>query len=393
MIAAVYHHVMARGDFGQEHSCTGNSERVSLIMSGRELEDAVSPQLLAILSSTGREPVRLNIAGDKVLIVESTEDRVRDAASCLQPSLDPVLISALSTAVTNSITGGINAIRCDNFTLDFSEPRVMGILNVTPDSFSDGGQYFDKQDAVDRGVQMVDEGAYIIDIGGESTKPGSKPVRSSDELKRIVPVIRELRSRTDVPISVDTYHHDVALEALKNGADIINDVTGLRTEKMREVVRYAGCPFIVMHMLGRPANMQRNPSYDDVVYEVMRFLMESLQTSENEGMDVTKAIVDPGIGFGKSFQHNVTLLNRLNEFLTIGHPIMVGVSRKKFIGRITGGNERNRLDGSIAAAVLAYMNGARLLRVHDVLETQRALAVARTIVTGKMVEHEPGRVS
>ncbi|MBX8638062.1 MAG: dihydropteroate synthase [Thermoplasmata archaeon] len=286
----------------------------------------------------------------------------------------------------NAVTGGVTSIRCGHLTLDFSEPRIMGVLNVTPDSFSDGGRYYDRQSAVDRALQMIEDGAYIIDIGGESTRPGSSPVSSEEELRRILPVIREIRSRTAVPISVDTYHPDVAAEALRAGADIVNDVTGLRTGEMRNVIRAADCPFVIMHMLGRPASMQKSPQYDDVVYEVMRFLAESLRISEDEGIDVTKGIVDPGIGFGKSFQHNITLLNRLDELLTLGHPVLLGASRKSFIGSITGSRKQNRLEGSLAAAVLAYAKGAKLLRVHDVLETRRALSVARCIVTGKMTE-------
>ena len=362
------------------------SGRVSVVISGVELETAPEGQIRALITASGREPLRMHIAGDSVLVIEGEENDISEAVSGLQDSAAREFPASLNAAMINAITGGVKSIRCDKMTLDFSEPRIMGVLNVTPDSFSDGGMYCDKQSAVDRALQMIEDGAYIVDVGGESTRPGSSPVSSEEELRRILPVIREIRSRTAVPISVDTYHPDVAKEALRAGADIVNDVTGLRTGEMRNVIRDADCPFVTMHMLGMPASMQKSPQYEDVVYEVMRFLAESLRISEEDGIDVTKGIVDPGIGFGKSFQHNITLLNRLDELLTLGHPVLLGASRKSFIGGITGGGKQNRLEGSLAAAVLAYAKGVKLLRVHDVLETRRALSVARCIVTGKMTE-------
>ena len=326
----------------------------------------------------------MHIAGDDVLVIPGTEAGFSEAIKGMTGRDTHPFVKTLDDALTNLVTGGTASVRWGNRTLDFSEPRIMGILNVTPDSFSDGGLYYHRQNAVDRAIRMAEEGAYIIDIGGESTRPGAAPVSPGEELERILPVIRDVRSVSQVPISVDTYHPEVAARALEEGADIVNDITGLGTSEMRRVVRDAGCPFIIMHMLGTPQTMQNDPRYDDVVYEVMRFLAQRLAAAGDDGLDVSRAILDPGLGFGKKFRHNVTLLNRLDDFMTLGHPVMVGASRKSFIGALTGGGRDSRLEGSIAAAVLAYAKGAALLRVHDVAETRRALSVARGIVTGQM---------
>ncbi len=257
--------------------------------------------------------------------------------------------------------------------------HVMGILNVTPDSFSDPGEHFDPEKAVSHAMKMLDEGAEIIDVGGESTRPGSDPVAPGEERRRVVPVIREILSeRPDAAISIDTYRAATAEAALDAGAEIINDVSAMRgDERMAAFMAEANCPVVLMHMKGEPKTMQKDPRYEDVAREVREFLSERAEFAASSGVSSSDIILDPGIGFGKTLEHNLALLKNLGEIVDIGFPVLVGASRKSFIGKLTGeGNAGSRVFGTVATSVLAYERGARLFRVHDVRANKEALEVA-----------------
>jgi dihydropteroate synthase len=259
----------------------------------------------------------------------------------------------------------------------------VGILNVTPDSFSDGGDFFDPEAAAVRATAMLDEGADIVDVGGESTRPGSDPVSTAEEIRRVVPVIREiLAERPDAALSVDTYRAETAGAALEAGAGIINDVTALRGDPhMAALVAGARCPVILMHMKGEPKTMQENPHYEDVVREVRDFLEARAESAVAAGVEPENVIVDPGIGFGKTQEHNLALLRRLDAIVELGFPVLVGASRKSFIGGITGVERaRERVAGTVATTVLAFEKGATIFRVHDVRANREALAVARAVL-------------
>ncbi|MDD5503198.1 MAG: dihydropteroate synthase [Candidatus Thermoplasmatota archaeon] len=265
---------------------------------------------------------------------------------------------------------------------DWKRTYVMGVLNVTPDSFSDGGKFFDASAALKRALEMVKEGADIIDIGGESTRPGSEPVSADEESKRVIPVIKAIRKKSEIPISIDTYKPEVAKAAIEAGADIINDVYGLRKKGTIETAAKLGVPVIIMHMLGKPKDMQSKPGYKDVVAESIEFLQERIEKAKAAG--IKEIIVDPGLGFGKrtgsGIEDNCEILRRLSEYKTLGCPILVGASRKRFIGNILGGApEGERLEGSIAAHALAAANGANIIRTHDVKETVKALKIADAV--------------
>jgi dihydropteroate synthase len=263
------------------------------------------------------------------------------------------------------------------------DPVLMGALNVTPDSFSDGGDFLDPERAAARAAAMLDEGAQIIDVGGESTRPGSDPVSPEEEARRVIPVIRKLLAeRPDALISIDTYRSATAEAGLEAGACIVNDVTALRGDpRMADVVAEARCPIILMHMLGEPKTMQHDPRYGDVVREVRDFLAERAERAVAAGVEEGNVILDPGIGFGKTLDHNLALLNHLDSLVELGFPVLVGASRKSFIGKITGVEEaKDRVPGTVATTVLAYERSATFFRVHDVRANREALAVARAIL-------------
>ena len=251
--------------------------------------------------------------------------------------------------------------------------HVMGILNVTPDSFSDGGCYFDAEQAVVHAELMAEEGATLIDIGGESSRPGASPVSVNEELARILPVIRAIADTVDVLLSIDTYKAEVARRALEAGAHLINDITALRGDvAMAAVVAEMGAGLILMHMKGTPGTMQQAPQYDDVVREVCTSLQESVQIAETQGIAADRIIIDPGIGFGKTTEHNLELLKRLEEFRRLNKPLLIGTSRKSFIGNILGLPVTERVEGTAATVCWAIMHGADIVRVHDVKANVRA---------------------
>jgi dihydropteroate synthase len=261
----------------------------------------------------------------------------------------------------------------------FPRPSVMGIVNVTPDSFFDGGVHLRPEPAVAAGWCMLDEGAAIVDVGGESTRPGAEPVDADEELRRIVPVLQGLAG---APLSVDTSKAEVARRALELGAELVNDVTALRGDPaLAEVVAEAGCYLCLMHMLGEPRTMQRNPVYEDVASEVTAFLEERLAFAVAQGIREELVCLDPGIGFGKTPEHNFELIRRLDVLAGLGRPILVGFSRKSSLGKVLGDPDARTgpLSASLAVAVAAYERGASMLRVHDVRETVEALAVAQAV--------------
>lgn len=293
--------------------------------------------------------------------------------------LQPKLESALKNYYKNSFTlklprGG---------ELSLSSPAVMGILNTTPDSFSDGGLYSTLKSAVKRAEEMVREGALIIDVGGESTRPGAEPVPLKEELNRVIPVIKEIREKLgEGPvISVDTYKSEVARQALEAGADIVNDISGLQfDEEMADVVAAYKCPVVIMHIKGTPKNMQKNPTYGDVVGEISDYFDERINYALSRGVEREQIILDPGIGFGKRLVDNLCILKRFGEFRVFGLPLLIGTSRKSFIGAITGvGEPKDRLAGSLASIAPAYYGGAKIFRVHDVKETNHFLKLLEAV--------------
>ncbi len=272
--------------------------------------------------------------------------------------------------------------RCRDHTLNLSNRTlIMGILNVTPDSFSDGGRFVTVDSAVQRALQMQEEGADIIDVGGESTRPGSQPVSEEAERNRVVPVIRRLARELDIPISIDTYKSRVADAALHAGASIINDISGCRFDAhMPRIAASHQAGLVLMHIKGEPKNMQVNPHYDDLMQEIMDYLQQSINTAASGGVDTSHIVIDPGIGFGKRLQDNFQILNELRTFQKLQRPILVGPSRKSFIGAVLDLPAEERLEGSIAAVTASIMNGADLVRVHDVEKIRRGVEIADAII-------------
>ena len=265
--------------------------------------------------------------------------------------------------------------------LDFSSGcLLMGILNVTPDSFSDGGKFFDSGKAVDHGLKMVEDGAAIVDIGGESTRPGSAAVPVREQIERVIPVIEALSRQTDVPISVDTYKYEVANTALNAGATMINDITALSDERMGRLAAERQVPVVLMHMQGTPAKMQVEPKYEDVVGEVRDFLIDRAGRAERLGVPKEIFFIDPGIGLGKTLEHNLLLLKKIDRFVATGYRILIGTSRKSFIGKITGKeNPSERTYGTAATVALCAAAGVSIVRVHDVREMVEVAAVLNRI--------------
>jgi dihydropteroate synthase len=264
-----------------------------------------------------------------------------------------------------------------------SDFTIMGVVNVTPDSFSDGGRYLDAQAAIDHGLELEAEGAAILDVGGESTRPGADPVPEPEELRRVIPVIEGLiAGGAGARISIDTSKAGVAAKALEAGATLVNDVTALRGDPdMAGAVAAAGADCCLMHMLGDPRTMQDDPHYDDVVDDIKAFLLERMAFAVKAGIAEERIMLDPGIGFGKTVEHNLELLRRLGEFLDLGRPVVIGTSRKSFLGRLTGRQASDRVAATVATNVLAYERGARVFRVHDVAPVHDALTVTAATVS------------
>lgn len=263
--------------------------------------------------------------------------------------------------------------------LDFLCPQIMGVINATPDSFSDGGRFLETSAALDHARRLIEEGADILDIGGESTRPGANPVPLEEELRRTIPLIEAIRRFSDIPISIDTSKPEVMHAAAQAGASLINDVWALRRPGALEAAAEIGLPVCLMHMQGEPGSMQQQPRYDDVVAEVGDFLLRCVEAARQAGIDPSRLLLDPGFGFGKTLEHNLALFRALPRIRALGHPLLVGVSRKSMIGQITGREVDQRLPGSLALAVLAARGGADVIRVHDVAETRDALAIVQAV--------------
>ena len=257
---------------------------------------------------------------------------------------------------------------------------IMGILNVTPDSFSDGGKYLEKNTAINHALEMIDEGADIIDIGGESTRPFSDPVSLKEEISRVVPVIEGIRKESDICISIDTTKSQVATAALNSGASVINDVSAMEVDPlMVDVALKFDCPLIIMHMKGTPKNMQDDPQYESLISDIKDYLLDRADFIISKGINPKKIVIDPGIGFGKTVENNFEIINNLNHFTTMNFPVLLGASRKSFIGISLNLPEEDRLEGSLAANIIGFQNGAKIFRVHDVAETNKALIIANKI--------------
>ena len=269
---------------------------------------------------------------------------------------------------------------CGKYQLDLSRPHVMGIVNATPDSFSDGGKYESTEKAVQHALELVRQGADILDIGGESTRPGATPVSLDDELARVIPVIEQLSKIAGIPLSIDTYKPEVMRAAIAAGADIVNDISALQESGALEIVSASNVGVCLMHMQGTPQTMQADPKYKDVVAEVRAFLSERMRVAIAAGIAADSIVLDPGFGFGKRTVHNLALLRGLQSLADLGRPLLVGLSRKSVLGQIIGGDVDSRLHASMAATVISAMKGARIVRVHDVKATADALKVVTAVL-------------
>ena len=272
-------------------------------------------------------------------------------------------------------------IRCRKRTFKLGKQTLlMGVLNVTPDSFSDGGLFLDREKAIAQGLKMVEEGADLIDIGGESTKPGSKPLGLEEELRRVIPVIEALAKEADVPISIDTYKSAVAKKAVEAGAQMINDISGLHFDPdLAHVASKEDVPLILMHTRGTPETMQKDVHYESLLSEILQYLRESIQRAESAGLDPGQIVIDPGIGFGKTLEDNLLIIKNLQELRILGKPILLGTSRKSFIGKILNTDVTERLEGTLSSIAIGVLNGAHIIRCHDVLEAKKAISVADAI--------------
>ena len=272
-------------------------------------------------------------------------------------------------------------IRCRKRTFTLGKQTLlMGVLNVTPDSFSDGGIFFDKEKAIARGLKMVEEGANFIDIGGESTRPGSKPLGLDEELRRVIPVIEFLAKEVDVPISIDTYKSAVAKKAIEAGAQLINDISGLHFDpSLSQVAAKEDVPLVLMHIRGNPETMQKNIHYESLFSEIIQYLKDSIQRAESAGVASEQIIIDPGIGFGKTVEDNLLILKNLQEFKILGKPLLLGTSRKSFIGKILNADVTERLEGTLSTIVAGVLNGAHIIRCHDVIQAKRAITIADAV--------------
>jgi len=280
--------------------------------------------------------------------------------------------------------GRVMLLHLKNRDIDLEEKvLVMGVLNLTPDSFYDGGRYTREAQALRRVEEMIGEGADIIDVGGESVRPGAEPINLDEELSRVIPVIEKVRRLFPVTISIDTYKAEVARQAIEEGAEMVNDISGLRFDPdLRKIVAGYGVSLILMHIKGTPKNMQDNPRYHSLMEEIISYLRKSIKLAEESGVDPARIIVDPGIGFGKTTAHNLEILRRLEELKSLGKPILVGISRKSFIGNVLGLPQEERLEGGLAATSMAVSGGARIVRTHDVKPTRQAVDMVQAILRG-----------
>lgn len=269
--------------------------------------------------------------------------------------------------------------------LDFNQrPFLMGILNITPDSFSDGGKYLQIDEAITHAEHMIHEGADIIDIGGQSTRPGAQNISAEDEIKRVIPIIKQLRKISQIPLSIDTYHAQVAKHAIDAGVDIINDISGLNFDpNMAQIAGESGIPVVLMHIQGTPLTMQQNPQYTNLIRQITAYFEHSIELALKAGVKPTHIILDPGIGFGKSMEHNLQIIHNLSELKTLGFPLLVGTSKKSFIGKLLDDEINERLIGTVVTNTIALVNGANIIRVHDVRELKETIIITQAILHAK----------
>ncbi len=293
----------------------------------------------------------------------------------------PLIAGELESAIKN-LTRLHPGFKCRNSGIDFTAgPKIMGIVNITPDSFSDGGKYFSTDAAVEQGMNLYEQGADLLDIGGESTRPGSKSIDAKEEMRRVIPVIKRLKEELKIPVSIDTTKSVVAKAAIDNGADIVNDISALTHDpRMPDIIKRYRTGVVLMHMKGTPKTMQKAPVYGDVIADILSFLEQQADYALQRGIGREHIIVDPGIGFGKTLKHNLLILKHLKAFKALGFPLIVGASRKSFIGRLTDTVVEQRIHGSIATAVWAAAHGVDIIRVHDVKETKQALLMIKHIM-------------
>jgi dihydropteroate synthase len=340
-----------------------------------------------LLSLGGEAAVHKNVIVNKVdktdTIIMGTRKQLKKAVNKLK--MQPFGLKKLAKDIEALINCDLlksMPFECGGKVFDFNDKvYIMGILNITPDSFSDGGNFYKLNYAMGHAEKMIDEGADIIDVGGESTRPGADTVSPDDELKRVIPVIKELKKNYDTVVSIDTYKAQVAKAAIDAGADIVNDISAMRfDDKMKGVIKDTDIPVILMHTKGRPKEMQKNPSYSCVISEIAGYLSDVIDDAVSYGIDSDKIIIDPGIGFGKTHEHNITIIKKLKEFKSLQKPVMIGLSRKSFIGEIMGKGPEDRLNGTISGNVVSVLNGANILRVHDVKEAVESTKVARAFM-------------
>jgi len=351
----------------------------------------------------GIDPRTANLLKQEMLSVGGDAALDRRGLDCSTPSTDAILIGtqkqfekltskleqypalqslghSLKETLKN-ISKTHYTIRCRKRTFKLGKQTLlMGVLNVTPDSFSDGGLFLDREKAIAQGLKMVEEGADLIDIGGESTKPGSKPLGLEEELRRVIPVIEALAKEVDVPISIDTYKSTVAKKAIEAGAQMINDISGLHFDPdLAHVASKEDVPLILMHTRGTPETMQKDVHYESLFSEILQYLRESIRRAESAGLDPGQIVIDPGIGFGKNLEDNLLIIKNLQEFRILGKPILLGTSRKSFIGKILNTDVTERLEGTLSSIAIGVLNGAHIIRCHDVLEAKKAISVADAI--------------
>ncbi len=387
------------------------SEKEALdVLKGLEVDpygiQAMLPKMIHLnIHLEGLECRVANIIKQEMLSLGGDAAVARGAVACNIPRTDVVLIGTLKqlgrfTEKIESQPFGLSRIaerigeilknlqkrsfslRTSRRQLELGErTSVMGILNMTPDSFSDGGRFPSPEKAVEEGIRMAEDGADLIDIGGESTRPGSDPIPAEEELRRVLPVIRGLAGKIDLPLSVDTMKAAVAREALAEGAEIINDVSALNADPaLAKVVAEAGAAVILMHMRGTPKGMQQGDlNYRSLRGEITAFLKERMDRAGEQGIDPVQILIDPGLGFGKTTQDNLRLIRYLGEFKALGRPIVIGASRKSFVGAVTGGEPRERIEGTAAAVTAAILNGCRIIRVHDVSQMKKVAAMADAV--------------
>ncbi|MDD3627928.1 MAG: dihydropteroate synthase [bacterium] len=336
-----------------------------------------------ILSKNGEAAVHRNVINFKI---EKSDIMLMATIAVLRNFLNglnghyfgiPQLKSDIEKALQNYLSHPESWVIRDKRFEWGSKTFIMGILNTTPDSFSDGGDFYDTDKAIEHGIKMAEEGADIIDIGGESTRPGSDPVTLEDELKRVIPVIEGIRKQKNIPISIDSYKPETVSAALAAGADIINDISGGSSDEIIKISLETEAPLIMMHMKGTPKNMQNDPAYENLMDELIQFFHERITNAKGKGLQ--KICIDPGIGFGKRVEDNLEIIKRLDEFRVFGYPVLIGPSRKSFIGKILGGEPKDRLEGTAAAVAVSVYNNADIIRVHDVEFMQKVIRMTEAI--------------